>query len=95
MRIKTLKNRAAVVGLVAWTGGAQAALIDRGGGQSNSAKGTALHAVAVRPGDVATAVPQPQTLALALLFMPALGNAASAVETHGCAPALKVSPPPN
>ena len=32
-------------------------------------KGSALYAVAVRPGDVASSVPEPQTLALALLAL--------------------------
>ena len=39
------------------------------GGQSNTDKGFQLYAVAVRPGDAAAAVPEPQTLALALLAL--------------------------
>jgi hypothetical protein len=35
----------------------------------DGSKGLALHAVAVRPGDVTTSVPEPQTLALALLAL--------------------------
>ena len=37
--------------------------------QSHGVKGDALYAVAVRPGDVAASVPEPQTLALALLAL--------------------------
>jgi len=40
-----------------------------GGGQGNVDKNVALYAVAVRPGDVAASVPEPQTLALALLAL--------------------------
>ena len=40
-----------------------------GGEQVNFGKGIAMHAVAVRPGDVAASVPEPQTLALALLAL--------------------------
>jgi len=39
------------------------------GRQGSSGKTNALYAVAVRPGDVAAAVPEPQTLALALLAL--------------------------
>ena len=39
------------------------------GSQYNDAKSYALFAVAVRPGDVAASVPEPQTLALALLAL--------------------------
>jgi len=39
------------------------------GGQGTGGKGNALYAVAVRPGDVAASVPEPQTLALALLAL--------------------------
>jgi hypothetical protein len=39
------------------------------GSQGLDGKGTALYAVAVRPGDVAASVPEPQTLALALLAL--------------------------
>ena len=39
------------------------------GDQLNGGKGSALFAVAVRPGDVAASVPEPQTLALALLAL--------------------------
>jgi len=39
------------------------------GNQSLSSKGSPLYAVAVRPGDVSAAVPEPQTLALALLAL--------------------------
>jgi len=35
-----------------------------GGFQNSVGKSSALHAVAVRPGDVAASVPEPQTLAL-------------------------------
>ena len=41
------------------------------GFQRHDYKGFALYAVAVRPGDVATSVPEPQTLALALLALSA------------------------
>jgi len=41
----------------------------RFGGQSFVGKSFALYAVAVRPGDVAASVPEPQTLALALLAL--------------------------
>ena len=37
--------------------------------QTNVDKNLALYAVAVRPGDVAASVPEPQTLALALLAL--------------------------
>ena len=37
--------------------------------QSTAGKSSALYAVAVRPGDVAAAVPEPQTLAMALLAL--------------------------
>ena len=37
--------------------------------QFNAVKGFALYAVAVRPGDVTASVPEPQTLALALLAL--------------------------
>ena len=40
-----------------------------GGNQSLDVKFNALYAVAVRPGDVAASVPEPQTLALALLAL--------------------------
>ena len=40
-----------------------------GGGQVNVGKSNALYAVAVRPGDVAARVPEPQTLALVLLAL--------------------------
>ena len=40
-----------------------------GGGQSHVGKDGALYAVAVRPGDVTAPVPEPQTLALALLAL--------------------------
>ena len=40
-----------------------------GGFQSNGDKDVALFAVAVRPGDVAAAVPEPQSLALVLLAL--------------------------
>jgi MYXO-CTERM domain-containing protein len=40
--------------------------------QGFAGKGNALYAVAVRPGDVAAAVPEPQTLALALLAFGAM-----------------------
>jgi len=40
-----------------------------GGSQSVGGKTSALYAVAVRPGDVAAAVPEPQTLALVLLAL--------------------------
>ena len=40
-----------------------------GGNQSGAGKSIALYAVAVRPGDVAASVPEPQTLALALLAL--------------------------
>jgi hypothetical protein len=40
-----------------------------GGSQSAAGKGSALYAVAVRPGDVTASVPEPQTLALALLAL--------------------------
>ena len=40
-----------------------------GGGQSHVDELNALYAVAVRPGDVAAPVPEPQTLALALLAL--------------------------
>ena len=40
-----------------------------GGFQDDDFKGSALYAVAVRPGDVAASVPEPQTLALALLAL--------------------------
>ena len=40
-----------------------------GGYQSAGGKGNASYAVAVRPGDVTTSVPEPQTLALALLAL--------------------------
>ena len=39
------------------------------GGQNGAVKNAALYAVAVRPGDVAASVPEPQTLALALLAL--------------------------
>lgn len=39
------------------------------GNQNNYFKNIALYAVAVRPGDVAASVPEPQTLALALLAL--------------------------
>jgi MYXO-CTERM domain-containing protein len=39
------------------------------GSQSSVVKNVALYAVAVRPGDVAASVPEPQTLALALLAL--------------------------
>ena len=39
------------------------------GGQVTGGKNVALYAVAVRPGDVAASVPEPQTLALALLAL--------------------------
>jgi hypothetical protein len=39
------------------------------GFQNFGAKGSALYAVAVRPGDVAASVPEPQTLALVLLAL--------------------------
>ena len=39
------------------------------GFQGLDVKGNALYAVAVRPGDVAAAVPEPQTLAMALLAL--------------------------
>jgi hypothetical protein len=39
------------------------------GGQFNNYKSIALYAAAVRPGDVAASVPEPQTLALALLAL--------------------------
>ena len=42
------------------------------GGQYFAEKGSALYAVAVRPGDAAAAVPEPQTLALALLAFGAM-----------------------
>ena len=40
-----------------------------GGSQNLGVKSTALYAVAVRPGDVTASVPEPQTLALALLAL--------------------------
>ena len=40
-----------------------------GGLQGHAGKNLALYAVAVRPGDVAASVPEPQTLALALLAL--------------------------
>ena len=40
-----------------------------GGNQAADVKTDALYAVAVRPGDVAASVPEPQTLALALLAL--------------------------
>jgi len=39
------------------------------GFQSSVDKGSPLYAVALRPGDVAASVPEPQTLALALLAL--------------------------
>ena len=39
------------------------------GNQNNDDKNNALYAVAVRPGDVAASVPEPQTLALVLLAL--------------------------
>lgn len=39
------------------------------GNQNASGKNFGLHAVAVRPGDVAASVPEPQTLALILLAL--------------------------
>ena len=39
------------------------------GGQISAGKVNALYAVAVRPGDATAAVPEPQTLALALLAL--------------------------
>ena len=47
------------------------------GGQDVTLKTDAWYAVAVRPGDVAAAVPEPQTLALALALL-ALGAAVMA-----------------
>ena len=41
----------------------------RNGGQERFDKRSALYAVAVRPGDVAASVPEPQTLALVLLAL--------------------------
>ena len=46
------------------------------GFQSNDRKDRALHAVAVRPGDVAASVPEPQTLALPLLALGATDGGA-------------------
>ena len=40
-----------------------------GGFQNHALKASGLYAVAVRPGDVATPVPEPQTLTLALLAL--------------------------
>ena len=40
-----------------------------GGGQRGAGQIDALYAVAVRPGDVTASVPEPQTLALALLAL--------------------------
>jgi hypothetical protein len=48
------------------------------GVQSFGFKGTAFYAVAVRPGDVAASVPEPQTLALVLLALGATGVASRA-----------------
>ena len=48
---------------LAWT------FLTADGNQVNYIKGLALFAVAVRPGDVAASVPEPQTLALALLAL--------------------------
>lgn len=48
------------------------------GRQGNADNGNAYLAVAVRPGDVAASVPEPQTLALALLALGATGVASRA-----------------